>query len=240
MRSFMTRWWRGTGPGLVALALSLAGCSADEKPAETKDTQTAAEDAGSTDTGPTLTEDTGGSPMEDVAVVEPEPQWKATFTPAGGSAEGPWVRAEVTQLDARRIAVDVRAGGMESVFGVAFKLRWDPAVLSWAGGQAKEVLTSAKAKGVTALMESAPGELVYGHALFPNASNDHQGPASLAGAPISEALLLRAELDVVAAGTTSVTFVEESQDVRKPSGEQLPTVWSGGSIVIEPVVGGVE
>lgn len=244
MRNLMKRLSRGAGLGLVALTLSLAGCFSDDaaSPADPGDTgASAAEDAGAADTGAQTAEPDAGAPGEDIAVEAPAPAWKASFQPEASAPEGSWIRADMVQLDARRVAVEVHAGGFDSVFGIAFRLRWDPTLLKWAGGEAKDVLSSSKATGITAMVEREPGELVYGHALFPNPSNNNQGPSSLAGAAIGDALLLRIELDVEAAGTTGLTFVDESRDVRSPDGEQLPLTWSAGSLAIEavePVEGG--
>lgn len=244
MKSIHSRLRWGAG-AVIALALSTAGCSGSgDSPAAPSEEPSGSvdageiEDPGAPDGG---TADAGSDPVpggEDVAVEPPAPAYEASFTPEAGSTDGAFIRAELSPVDTTHVAIEVRAGGMDEVFGVAFRLRWDPALLRWTGGSAKDVLTGSASKGVTTLLEREPGELVYGHALFPNPTKGFFDQVKLQGAPIEDAVLLRVELEVLAAGETKLAFVPESRDVRDPDGGQLSTSWAAGTVKISAIEGG--
>lgn len=239
MKIIHTRLVRDACAAVAALALSVSACSSSSDGASSGSTgepSGAGADVGSQGPGTPSDEadagsSTGGAVGDpDVVVEPPPPAFEATFTAEGSAASGAWIRTEVQPIDTTHVAIEVHASDLDDVFGVAFRLRWDPTLLRWTGGKAEDVLAANGSTGVTSLLEREPGELVYGHALFPNATKNFMSPVELQGVPIPDAVLLRVELEVLAAGETTLDFVLDSRDVRSPDGEQIPLTWSAGTV----------
>jgi hypothetical protein len=220
---------------VAAAGTGFGGCSDDSGAASTApkpDASAVETDSGTADTADTSSAepDTVETPDPDVPVEPPTPTYEGSFAPDEPSPTGASIVAEVDASAGASVTVRVRARGLADVLGVAFRLQFDPQVLQYASGEASDALSDAAAKGYAMASESKPGEIVYGHARFSPPSDHWYAPPELSGAAIDDAVLLTLTLDVVAAGTSPITFAPLSRDVRDSASEQIPVTWSGGTL----------
>lgn len=226
---------------ILALSASGAGCSSDAAAPQTSATNGGASDAGSkapdgAGAADASSQDGGAAGADvttDVAAVQPppDPGYDVAFSPESATVDGAAISLSVEPIGPSSVRVKASAVKLDDVFGIAFRLRYDPAVLTFAGGKTNPVLDDAVAKGIAALAEAEPGRLVYGQARFFKAGSNGYNP-EVTGVAVDDQVLVALDFDVAAEGETALTFELAGRDVRNSQFEAIAVTWVAGSVKI--------
>jgi hypothetical protein len=141
------------------------------------------------------------------------------FEPAQ-APEAPAITIDAAEVSTETLVLDVTGHGLSSVYGVAFRLRYDPGVLALV--EMKPAATWSKAAPIAAAREGAPGLLVAGVS----------ATSEFSGMDVDASALATITFDVVAPKPTPLDFVIERSVVATADGGELAGVtWAGGALV---------
>jgi hypothetical protein len=154
-------------------------------------------------------------PAVEVPIAELEP----VFVPA--SASGPRITLTPSRHDAQTLALNVEGSELSNVYGVAFRVRFDPAVLRFqrwvpAADFSKEIISVARANQHGVLVGA-----VTGKGTFP-------------GLNLEKRTLGTIELALLTTAPTAIDFVADRSEVIQVDGSRATVQWRGGAIQLNP------
>jgi hypothetical protein len=211
----------------MTLALVGMGC-ADSGPSPT-----AVNDASDTtsETGAETGAETGNGVIDLSDVIEGEGPPTGPLSASVPLLESPETGLMIvaTSKEDHSLEVTIRGIQLTDLFGVAFHLIWDPAILQLDSMTASSPLTT-NIPSETLLHEREAGRVIYGTARF---HESNWGQFDYQGVDLSDANFATLHFSLLSAGETEIAFRELGRDVRSADLKPVENLaWIGQPITV--------
>lgn len=192
------------------------------------------EPAANVDKNETDTSEPAQIPAGDPIVTPSEPalpSYVLQFSPDATNLDGASIRLSAKMDGHDMLVATVSAHALTKVFGIAFHVEFDDALLELIDAQPADVMTNTLANGVYGASLRSPGIVVYGGARFHNAA-DNGAPVNYTGVNLDGIDLLTLTFRIKGEGTSALHFAEQGRSVRNEELKWESASWVGGTLAV--------
>ncbi len=200
------------------------------------------EHTGSTSDSETLSlsEDQATEESEE-EIQKPEQEEHSPLDPNETSLQFNWIADETNgaslSLDVlpgpedETVLIRVRGQELSDIFGVAFKIAYDPTIISFISGSSSEVLTDSSSESISLVRIENSGLLKFG--TVRSSKPTQNGNITYSGISLEEAIFANFTFQLVKEGEANLHFLSHGRDVRNSELDPVPVSFSGGTLSIE-------